>query len=472
MRAAGTIAAVLIATFFGMWPAAARTQPILIDGHTDAKARGIWWSPARGWILDITGNGITRWQDTPAGCYRTPKPAPGTPLMGAITYRLFMPDTDGHAAGFQYLPGDANTRFARLSHLPARCGARNLRGEQAVFDVFAGIMDQRYAFFRQRRIDWPARIAAARPKVHDGMGQAALFDVLRQMMDGLDDSHTKLIARFNGKPHRVQNGLGRTLPFVRTGMGEQPWLQALVRQTLTEELDKGGRQIGNERIVWGTIGGTIGYIEIFTMGGYTTTKAAGSEEWAAAELAKFERMFNRMLTAFRGMDAIILDLSNNRGGYDAIAREIGARFTDQPFLGYTVRTYGNPDPPMRYMINPYDGPRYTGPVYVLTSDVTVSGGEIATMILKNLPNVTQVGETTRGSFSTPLAKPLPNGWYLELSDEIFAAPDGTVHEEHGITPDIVFPVYPKDAPVKGHAAAIRRIVDLVAQRKSRASTPR
>ena len=67
--------------------------------------------------------------------------------------------------------------------------------------------------------------------------------------------------------------------------------------------------------------------------------------------------------------------------------------------------------------------------------------------------------TTRGAFSTPLAKPLPNGWYLELSNEVFAAPDGTVFEETGITPDLELDVYPADAPIAGHAAAIRRFAD-------------
>lgn len=103
----------------------------------------------------------------------------------------------------------------------------------------------------------------------------------------------------------------------------------------------------------------------------------------------------------------------------------------------------------------------------MTSDVTVSGGEIATMTLRNLPNVTHVGQTTRGSFSTPLAKPLPNGWYLELSNEIFASPEGTVYEGHGIDPEFPIEVFDLDNPIQSHALAIQEVVNLIDSGNSR-----
>jgi len=91
----------------------------------------------------------------------------------------------------------------------------------------------------------------------------------------------------------------------------------------------------------------------------------------------------------------------------------------------------------------------------------VSGGEITTLMLRQLPNVILVGGTTRGAFSTPLAKPLPNGWYLELSNEVFEDSEGHVFEGRGIPPVLAFDIYPEDAPVAGHKAAIERVVAMI-----------
>ena len=197
------------------------------------------------------------------------------------------------------------------------------------------------------------------------------------------------------------------------------------------------------------------------MGGFTDTQTPGTPEWAAAELAALDTMLDEALTGFADADAVILDLSNNRGGYDAVTRALAARFTDTAFLGYRVSVPGAPEADQDYPITPYDGVRYTGPVYLMTSDVTVSGGEITTLMLRQLPNVIQVGGTTRGAFSTPLAKPLPNGWYLELSNEVFEDSDGHVFEGRGIPPAIMFDIYPEYAPIAGHKTAIERVVGMI-----------
>ena len=135
-------------------------QPIFTDGHTATDAQGVWRSADYGWIIEIEEDTLTRWQDTPAGCYRTPD-APTARLMGQIEYRLFT--REGDTIGLQYLDGDSNTRFERLPHLPERCGAEDLDTPSGVFEVFASAMQAHYAFFDQRGIDWPARVEAARP---------------------------------------------------------------------------------------------------------------------------------------------------------------------------------------------------------------------------------------------------------------------------------------------------------------------
>lgn len=434
-------------------------QPIFADGQANPDAQGVWRSADYGWIIEIGEDELVRWQDTTAGCYRTPE-APTARLMGQIEYRLFT--REGDTIGLQYLDGDSNTRFERLPELPATCGAEDFDTPQGVFEVFASTMQAHYAFFTERGIDWPARVEAARPLVSDDISDAELFDVLAGLMDGLSDSHTKLTALIDGEERLVQDGLGITLPRIRATTGEQPWLIGLVDQLLEDGILLGSEFIANDRIITGRVdtgdNRRVGYVLIFTMGGFTEEFEPGSREWADAERRIFAGVMNSAMERFTGYDAVIVDLSNNRGGYDAIARAVASHFTAEPFLAYSQHSGTNPDAAEAHWIDPADQ-IFTGPVGVLTSDVTVSGGEIATLSLRQLPNILHAGMTTRGAFSTPLAKPLPNGWYLELSNEVFAAPDGTVFEETGIASELELDVYPAEAPVTGHAVAIRQLAD-------------
>jgi carboxyl-terminal processing protease len=440
-------------------PAAAQAVEIFQEDAAAEVARGIWRSRDYGWILQIDGEGITRWQDTPAGCYATAQNGPT--MMSQVEYRYITP-LGPDRAKFEYLPSDGNTVFERLDTMPERCGAQDLSDRQGTFDIFTSAFERHYAFFDRRGVNWADNVAQARGRLSEDMSDADFFALLAGLIEPLGDSHTKLIAEFDGERHRAQYGLGTTLPMISGGMGETPWLIGLIEQTLGEVLDPGARHIGNDRVIVGTIDGRVGYIQIFTMGGFTDTETPGTPEWAEAELAALDTMLDAALTEFEGLDAVILDLSNNRGGYDAVTRAIASRFTDTPFTGYTVRTDWQSEPDAVYEIAPHDGPRFTGPVYVLTSDVTVSAGEITTLMLRQLPNVTQAGMTTRGAFSTPLAKPLPNDWYVELANEIFAAPDGTVYEGIGLEPDVPLTVFDPQDPVASHGAALRMLAEHIA----------
>ena len=80
------------------------------------------------------------------------------------------------------------------------------------------------------------------------------------------------------------------------------------------------------------------------------------------------------------------------------------------------------------------------------------------MAMRALPNVTHVGQKTRGALSDELSKSLPNGWSLNLSNEIYLDSKGRRWEGKGIPPQIALEVFsPKDLTL-GHVEAVRRIV--------------
>ena len=421
-------------------------------------ALGVWRSQESGWILQITPDGITRWQDTPAACYPTRQDGPT--MMGQIEYKYFTP-LDADTAKFEYLPSDGHAVFSRLERMPDRCTDAQITDPADLFEIFASDFQQHYAFFDVRGVDWSEITSKSRKQITPDMSEEDLLNLFANMLKPLQDSHTKLIATIDGTPHRIQFGLGETLPKVRKSIGESPWLVGIL-DNLMAWLDKGAVQTGNERFIHGTINGHIGYIQIFTMGGFTTAHEAGTPEWANDEIIALHNLFDEAFANFGDTDALILDLSNNRGGYDAITRAIASRFLDAPLEAYSVRTDWNEDPLITYTIAPYsDGLVYTKPVYVITSDVTVSGGEITTMMLQQLPHVTLAGQRTRGAFSTPLAKPLPNGWYLELSNEIFSSKDGTVYEGRGIEPEITLPLFAENPPIESHLTSLKQLVSCI-----------
>jgi carboxyl-terminal processing protease len=104
----------------------------------------------------------------------------------------------------------------------------------------------------------------------------------------------------------------------------------------------------------------------------------------------------------------------------------------------------------------------------VTDRETISAAEILTMCLRALPNVTHIGEATRGSLSDILTKDLPNGWTLNLSNEVYLDSERKGWEGKGIPPHTEFMVHAEDtAPGDSEAAARAMISHVLAEaRKS------
>ena len=102
-------------------------------------------------------------------------------------------------------------------------------------------------------------------------------------------------------------------------------------------------------------------------------------------------------------------------------------------------------------------------MFVLTSELTVSAAEVFAIAMRALPNVTHVGEATRGALSDALYKPLPNGWWISLSNEVYLDADGMAWEGRGIRPEVEIEVFSKADVTRGHPEAVRRVIDLLRQ---------
>jgi C-terminal processing protease CtpA/Prc len=56
--------------------------------------------------------------------------------------------------------------------------------------------------------------------------------------------------------------------------------------------------------------------------------------------------------------------------------------------------------------------------------------------MKQLPNVTLIGDDTNGIFSYQLEKKLPNGWRYRLSYQMYFSADMVCYEGRGVPVDI------------------------------------
>jgi carboxyl-terminal processing protease len=444
----------------GPRPAASAELVLLLkDGAPAEAARGVWRSRGYGLLLSVTADGLKLHHETSAGCY--PDPGGDDSLLTALTW--FEPGAAKDELVLLSDPGETRYFFQRLQALPAACEATVAWTPPRLFDVFAATFTDQYAFFPEYGVDWQARIAANRPRVTEATEARALFGVFSDMLKGLEDAHTGLVAEVEDEELTFSEGKGPTTKHLeaealKRGVPardvKRAWLGAY-RDGILQTLLKGaGHQVANQRIFHGRIG-DIGYLNVVTMGGFVE----GDAPPLADERRALKAALDEALTSFQGARAVIVDLSNNRGGHDAVARDIAARFAAEPHLAYTKRPRQVDMAPQAFSVEPSAGPRFTGPVYLVTSDITVSAGEVCTLAMRALPNVTHVGTPTRGAFSDVLVKPLPNGWRMELSNELYLDPAGTLYEARGVPPERPLDVFPESDLHGGHVKAIQSLVE-------------
>ncbi len=354
--------------------------------------------------------------------------------------------------------------FDSIDALPEACTRKQAAGPVAVIDALAQIFTAHYAFFRERKIAWPKIVRIAKSKVDADTSEEELIGVIRGMLAYFPDDHVSLRARLGDKKVVVNTGEGSVLRGVAAeARAEGVEFNDLIERwkgtvwderTQTELLGDSAHSSGNGNIRYGLIGGDIGYLGILSMDSF----AEGDADDATA----LDQALDGAMASFKQAKAVIVDVSLNDGGQDRLARLIASRFADKPTLGYSKYAGdARGSVPQAIHIVPGERPRYTGPVYLLTSNVTVSAAEVFTMAMRALPNVTHVGQATRGSLSDVLTKQLPNGWSVTLSNEVYLDAAGKAWEGAGIPPKVKIKVFGEDGHAASYVHAIEAVVDCI-----------
>jgi len=403
--------------------------------------QGVWRSRGYGWLIEISRGRLSVYDEAGGLCTRDLSEN----IASNFSYRrIERKDRIVLASG----PDETAYRFDRLPALPAACNGPAPQAGAFVARTFAAF----YPGFAARGINrdaWLETVAKA-----DSLAPELRFGHIARAMDELSDAHVGIARSIDGQTAEANSGESAFIDGLKSdprfnadpARAERVWL-AEYRRELLELLGPDGKLLANNRIFAGRVGG-LGYLGIMTMGGFEADGAATAE---------LDRALDQALSEFRMLPGVIVDVSNNRGGYDAISRHIAARFASRPTRVYAKRPAGTREPwQVLAIAPPGDRPRYTGPVWLVTSDVTVSAGESFVMAMRALGNVRHIGGKTRGDLSDEIPKQIAGGWTFTLSAENYRDSQGRFWEGRGIPPHIPFPI-----AMDRHAASIAAIASAI-----------
>lgn len=306
-----------------------------------------------------------------------------------------------------------------LPHLTACIGEEEYANNpQGNFDQLWKIIDEKYCFFDYKQIDWDAIYAEYKDKITPGISNYALFDVLSNMLNELQDGHVNLSstdltssyeAWYQNSPRNFREDIVKEYYLGRT----------------IEHLSTAGMQ-------YKILNDNIGYIRYADF-----TKSADNGD------------INEVLSYLSACNGLIIDVRDNGGGNITNSTRLAARFTNKRVLtGFithkTGKGHNDFSAPSAIYLEPANGVRWQKKVIVLTNCRCYSATNDFVNNMKGLSDkITILGDKTGGGAGLPFTSELPNGWTVRFS----ASPhfDSEMHQiEWGISPDVMMNMRAED----------------------------
>jgi len=403
---------------------------------------GVWRLRGYGKILHIHQGNYTNYDITEISCLQVRK-------WTLRDFRNLFDRLEIHDANRLSLfskGGVTRYTYDRLNTLPEYCCQNDCTAKskdpEYNFEVFYHSFKENYPFFKLHNVDWDGIYKTYRPKVTAKTTDDELLEIFSTVIESFNDPHVSLQAgdRWVGstKPDalslHVQQEFASEKPMDRFFKSLEK-LRSIIKKDF---LDVDCRIAANNFIVWGKIKPNIGYLNIFIMGDYAGIRSSRTDS-----IAVLQTTLDQVMEYFRSVEAVVVDVRFNTGGYDENSIMIANRFADRRRLAFTRKAvYGKGfTEKQEFYIHPQGNFQFTGPTFILTSERTVSAAETFVICMMACPHVTRVGGTTAGALSNVLTKHLPNGWRVEISNEVCEAADGNVYEGIGIPPQVDVPVF-------------------------------
>ena len=404
--------------------------------NSEPELSGVWSSVGYGKQMVITDSIITLYDTFSGGCA----------LFAEIPPKVFNSISEILSLKYDSLKikvGLTVYDFTRANPEISPCSKQLIKNDPlSNFDALWNTFNENYSSFERRNINWEEIKAHYRPMLSDQSSKYELYSVLSQMLSELKDGHVFLDA-----PDSIKNDPG-IVDDNRIG----DLRKKVISKIDSTYIDK-AHNYNKGNLIWGTIDGTIGYIQINNfedLANYNINDSLPEDEfwkayWKAAEnsksytqdvLVSFNKQMSIIIENLRSTAFCIIDVRFNNGGFDQAGLIVLSYFTNQRILAYTKKARNGTDFTRRQAIYIDPNPiHYANPVFILTSHQTASAGETFVLGSMNLSNVRRIGSNTAGVFSNVLDKKLPNGWNYGLSNEIYESPDNKNYEVVGINPD-------------------------------------
>ncbi len=430
-------------------------RPILVNGVPAKAMWGHWRTRGYGYRVTIDRDGLQLLCETKSFVYSLPKEFGEALLVGWFRIEP--------ATGHLLVTEDPRMGWRVLERSEPPRNPRSLDESWTPIErmqVFQETMQEHYAFFDRWQVDWDERSEEYATQVSLATTDAQLFELQAKMLAGLNDAHLTFSAIVDGEERSAPLRKGPTKEGLREQFARQDqyedlnsyfnaWFQAYLRAVDERVLNRAGKKAVTNRLRWGWLDGEVGYVQLTHLNGYGAPTVQ-----AAYDL--LDQALETVVHDLKNAKAMIVDLSFNQGGMELPGLALAGRFADQQRLAFTKQAVVPGDQEREAYVVPSSRSRYLGPVYVICSDLTVSSGESTVLYLKCLPNVTLVGQPTRGALSDMLEKPLPGNVSLTLSNEVYTAPNGECYERTGVPVAHELVVFDPDDPWRGHPECVEQ----------------
>lgn len=270
------------------------------------------------------------------------------------------------------------------------------------------LIDEHYCFLEYKQIDWDSVYNAFIPRVKDPISNEALLDIMDEMLDLLQDGHVNVSAGFNTARY-------------------WEWFE-----NYPENFDQKVQK--NYLSTDYAIAGGIKYKILDDNVGYLY--------YASFNSTVSSNSMDHILNNLDLCNGIIIDIRDNGGGNLNNVHTIASAFTDKKVLtGYICHKrsgkHNDFSDPYPIYLEPRSKTTFNfyKPVVVLTNRHCYSAANDFVNTMKQLPNVTIIGDKTGGGSGLPFSSELPNGWSVRFSSSPIYDPQMN-HIEFGILPDL------------------------------------
>lgn len=277
------------------------------------------------------------------------------------------------------------------------------------FDYLWQRVDQQYALFDVKEVDWQRVYDTLRNKVYDDMEDEELFRVMATMLNTLQDGHVNLITPFD------------------MARSDSVWYRRVYRNNI------------DERVV------DLYYLGIdqHTTGSLRHNIIADSSviyvRYRSFESSVDESQMHYIADLYPKAKGMILDLRQNGGGAIRYIWELLKAMPGHNQTLYTTQLKSGPghnDFGAATLVTAPTGKyeSFKKPVVVLTDRGSYSATSIFAISTMAYDNMYRMGDTTGGGLGLPNGGELPNGWIYRFSVTRTLALDGKNYE-NGVPPD-------------------------------------